>query len=81
LEKFPRYGGENSKSSDFAATIINQFAGADTQNVFTSGGFRSILLKNSKNLRACFSAESQSIPSSQQHLLYRLTNSPVGRDL
>jgi hypothetical protein len=40
LEKFPKYGGGNSKSSDFAATIINQFAGADTQNAFTSGGNR-----------------------------------------
>ncbi len=29
-----------SKSSDFAAAIIKQFAGADTQNAFTSGGFR-----------------------------------------
>jgi hypothetical protein len=42
LEKFPRYGGENSKSSDFAATIINQFAGADTQNAFTSGSIRPV---------------------------------------
>jgi hypothetical protein len=32
--------GGNSKSSDFAATIINQFAGADTQNAFTSGDYR-----------------------------------------
>jgi hypothetical protein len=40
LEKFPGYGGENSKSSDFAATIINQFTEADTQNAFTSGGYR-----------------------------------------
>jgi hypothetical protein len=40
LEKFPGYEGENSKSSDFAAIIINQFAGADTQNAFTSGGYR-----------------------------------------
>jgi hypothetical protein len=31
MEKFPGYGGENSKSSDFAATIINQFAGAGAQ--------------------------------------------------
>jgi hypothetical protein len=38
LEKFPKYGGRNSESSDFAATIINQFAEADTQNAFTSGG-------------------------------------------
>jgi hypothetical protein len=37
LEEFPGYGGDNSKSSDFAATIINQFAGAGTQNAFTSG--------------------------------------------
>jgi hypothetical protein len=40
LEEFPRYGGGNPKSSDFAATIINQFAEADTQNAFTSGGYR-----------------------------------------
>jgi hypothetical protein len=40
LEKFPGYGGENSKSSAFAATIINQFAGADTQNAVTSGDYR-----------------------------------------
>jgi hypothetical protein len=40
LEKFLSYGGENSKSSDFVATIINQFAEADTQNAFTSGGYR-----------------------------------------
>ena len=40
MEKFPRYRGENSKYSDFAATIISQFAGADTQNAFTSGDFR-----------------------------------------
>jgi len=39
LERFPEYGGENSKSSDFAATITNQLAGADTQNAFTSGGY------------------------------------------
>jgi hypothetical protein len=32
--------GGNPKSSDFAATIINQFAEADAQNAFTSGGFR-----------------------------------------
>jgi hypothetical protein len=42
LEKFPGFGGENSKSSDFAAIIINQFAGADTQNAFTSGNYRPI---------------------------------------
>jgi hypothetical protein len=38
LEKFPSCGGENSQSPDFAATIINQFAEADTQNAFTRGG-------------------------------------------
>jgi hypothetical protein len=38
LEKIPGYGGVNPKFSDFAETIINQFAGADTQNAFTSGG-------------------------------------------
>jgi hypothetical protein len=47
LEKIFRYGGGNPKSSDFAATIINQFVGADAQNAITSGGYRPILLKNS----------------------------------
>jgi hypothetical protein len=67
LEEIPGYGGENSKSSDFAATIINQFAEADTQNAFTSGGYRPILLKNSKKIEACFSAEKQSILNFSQH--------------
>jgi hypothetical protein len=40
LEEFPRYGGENAKSSDFAATIINQLAKADPEIVFTSGSYR-----------------------------------------
>ena len=31
---------ENPESSDFAATIINQFAGADAQNAITSGSNR-----------------------------------------
>jgi hypothetical protein len=30
--------GGNPKSSDFAATIINKFAKADTQNPFFRGG-------------------------------------------
>jgi hypothetical protein len=38
LEKFPRYGGENSKPSDFAATIINQFAEAVTRLFLDSIG-------------------------------------------
>jgi hypothetical protein len=37
LEKFPGHGGVNPKFSDFAATIINQFAEADAQNAITRG--------------------------------------------
>jgi hypothetical protein len=40
LRKFSGYGGKNSKTSDFAAAIGNNFAKSDTQNPFTSGGLR-----------------------------------------
>jgi hypothetical protein len=42
LEEYSGSGEGNSKSSELAATIINQFAGADSQNAFTSGGYRPV---------------------------------------
>jgi hypothetical protein len=38
LRKFPGYGGINSKTSDFAATIGSNFSKADAQNPFIRGG-------------------------------------------
>jgi hypothetical protein len=48
LEKFPGFGRKNSQTSDLAAAIGSNLAEADTQNAFTSGGYRPVLLKNSK---------------------------------
>ena len=48
LEKFPGYSEINSAISDLASVISNKFTKADTQIPFIRGGYRPILLKNSK---------------------------------
>ena len=42
LEKFAGYSGTNSAILDLAAVISNKSVKADTQNAFTSGGYRPI---------------------------------------
>jgi hypothetical protein len=69
-----------SKGPETPPGAFRGLSKADTGKIPLGDNFRPILLKNSKIMRACFSADNQSILNSSQHLACRLTICSVDRD-